>query len=119
VAGASAAVANGAWIAPHLLADTKPATTQLPAGQVKTLRSLMRSVVSSGTATVMRSTPGGPVYGKTGTAEFGSDNPPKTHAWFTGYQGDVAFAVIVEAGGFGAKAAAPIAKSFLTTLAGS
>ena len=45
--------------------------------------------------------PAAPVRGKTGTAEFGTENPPQTHAWFTGYQGDVAFAVIVEGGGFG------------------
>ena len=38
------------------------------------------------------------VHGKTGTAEFGTKNPPETHAWFVGYQGDVAFAVLVEEG---------------------
>ena len=117
VAGTSAAVASGTWHAPHLLAATTPATAKLPPGQVKKLRSMMRQVVTGGTATIMRSTPGGPVYGKTGTAEFGSDKPPRTHAWFTGYQKDLAFAVIVEDGGFGAKAAAPIAKAFLTSLA--
>jgi cell division protein FtsI/penicillin-binding protein 2 len=57
------------------------------------------------------------VHGKTGTAEFGNANPPQTHAWFTGYQGDLAFAVVVEGGGFGAKAAAPLAAAFLTALA--
>ena len=60
--------------------------------------------------------PAAPVFGKTGTAEFGTKNPPDTHAWFTGYQGDVAFAVVVEGGGFGAKAAAPLAADFLRRL---
>ena len=45
----------------------------------------------------------GEVYGKTGTAEFGSKTPPDSHGWFMGYQlggpaGDIAFAVLVEAG---------------------
>jgi cell division protein FtsI/penicillin-binding protein 2 len=88
----------------------------LPGGPIGQLRSLLREVVLTGTGTALRGVPGGPVQGKTGTAEFGSGNPPATHAWFTGYQGDVAFAVVVEGGGFGAKAAAPLAASFLTRL---
>ena len=76
----------------------------------------MRAVVTEGTGTALRSVPGGPVFGKTGTAEFGSKDPPDTHAWFTGYQGDLAFAVVVEGGGFGAKAAAPLAADFLRRL---
>ena len=52
-----------------------------------------------------------------GTAEFGSKNPPETHAWFVGYQGDVAFAVLVEKGKSGGSVAAPVAKDFLTALA--
>ena len=37
--------------------------------------------------------------------------------WFAGYQGDVAFAVLVEEGKSGGTVAAPIAKDFLTALA--
>lgn len=77
----------------------------------------MRQVVTNGTATALKSVPGGPVSGKTGTAEYGSDVPPRTHAWFTGFQGDIAFAVVVEDGGFGAKAAVPLVKKFLSDLA--
>ena len=55
----------------------------------------MREVVTSGTATVLASQPGLPVYGKTGTAEYGNTNPPQTDAWFIGYQGDIAFACLV------------------------
>ena len=56
-------------------------------------------------------------FGKTGTAEFGSGNPPPTHAWFIGYRGDLAYAVIVEGGGVGGRVAAPLAAGFLTALA--
>ena len=77
----------------------------------------MRGVVTGGTGTALKSVPGGPVHGKTGTAEYGRGTPPPTHAWFTGYQGDVAFAVVVEGGGFGATTAAPLAAAFLTSLA--
>jgi cell division protein FtsI/penicillin-binding protein 2 len=119
VAGASAAVAAGKWTAPRLVltGTAAPAAAPLPAGAEKDLKSLMRSVVTEGTGTGLKSVAGGDVAGKTGTAEYGNDNPPKTHAWFTGYQGDVAFAVVVEDGGFGAKAAVPLVKNFLTLLA--
>jgi cell division protein FtsI/penicillin-binding protein 2 len=119
VAGASAAVQAGSWAAPRLVLSgtTAPKSTALPTASVTQLRKLMREVVTSGTGTGLRSVPGGPVSGKTGTAEFGNDDPPQTHAWFTGYQGDLAFAVVVEDGGFGAKAAVPLVKRFLTTLA--
>ena len=119
VAGASAAVASGTWMPPRLVLDGSktPTGITLPAASDDSLKSLMRSVVTEGTGTGIRSVPGGEVYGKTGTAEYGSDSPPKTHAWFTGFQGDVAFAAVVEDGGFGAEAALPLVKDFLTRLA--
>jgi cell division protein FtsI/penicillin-binding protein 2 len=78
-----------------------------------TLRTLMREVVSSGTAAGA----GLPadVSGKTGTAEFGSGDKPPTHAWFIGFQGDLAVAVVVEGGGVGGEVAAPIAARFFKT----
>jgi cell division protein FtsI/penicillin-binding protein 2 len=54
--------------------------------------------------------------GKTGTAEFGNDNPPKTHAWFIGYRNGLAFAIVVEGGGVGGRVAAPLAAQFLNAL---
>ncbi len=66
---------------------------------------------------MLRNTPGGPVRGKTGTAEHGNDPDALPRIWFTGYQGDVAFAVLVEEGKSGGTVAAPIAKEFLTNLA--
>ena len=121
VATVSASVAAGARVTPRLVLDPAPsgspaARTPLDKGTVTTLQGLMRAVVTEGTGTALAGVPGDPVHGKTGTAEFGTKNPPDTHAWFTGYQGDLAFAVIVENGGFGAKVAAPIAADFLRRL---
>jgi cell division protein FtsI/penicillin-binding protein 2 len=75
----------------------------------------MREVVTSGTGTALGNVEGKPVSGKTGTAEF--DNESKdTHSWFIGYQGDVAFAVMVQKGGSGAEAAVPVVETFLNAL---
>jgi cell division protein FtsI/penicillin-binding protein 2 len=77
----------------------------------------MRLVVTDGTATIaLKGVKGGPVFGKTGTAEHGTNTPPDTRAWFVGWQGNVAFAVLVEEGRSGAKVAAPLAKAFLMNL---
>ena len=80
-----------------------------------TLRELMRLVVTSGTGTAAN-VAGAPVFGKTGTAEFGTRQPPQTHAWFVGFRSDLAFAVLVEGGGFGGEVAAPLAARFLQSL---
>jgi cell division protein FtsI/penicillin-binding protein 2 len=76
----------------------------------------MRDVVTNGTGTALRSVTGGAVHAKTGTAEFGTDTPPRTRAWMTGWQGDVAFAVLVEEGRSGGEVAGPVAARFLTLL---
>ena len=76
----------------------------------------MASVVQSGGTAAGAGLPPD-VFGKTGTAEFGNANPPETHAWFIGYRGNVAFAVIVEGGGVGGRVAAPLAAKFLDALA--
>ena len=117
-----ASVARGSAIPPAVV--TEPAApgadrtpTPLDAKAVGQLRELMRQVVTDGTGTVLRDAPGGAVRGKSGTAEFGSKNPPETHAWFVGYQGGVAFAALVEKGKSGGGVAAPVVKDFLTALA--
>jgi cell division protein FtsI/penicillin-binding protein 2 len=120
MAGAAAAIARGRWQAPRLLLNAaRPAVGPvLPPGAVDTLRSLMREVVTSGTGTVLAAQPGPPVYGKTGTAEIGAQTPPRTDAWFVGYQGDIAFATLVANthNGFGGTVAAPIVSRFLSRL---
>lgn len=88
---------------------TVSAGTPLPDGVAATLQELMRLVVEQGTGTAAR-LPGAPVHGKTGTAEFGTARPPRTHAWFVGFRGDLALAVVVEDSGFGGVVAAPLAR---------
>ncbi|GAA2009634.1 penicillin-binding transpeptidase domain-containing protein [Brevibacterium samyangense] len=96
----------------HVSADDAPASSLRPE-EAEVLQDLMREVVTDGTANALADVPGDPVYGKTGTAEYGSEVPPRTHAWFTGWQGDLAFAVLVEDGGFGSETAVPVAEEFL------
>jgi len=116
-----ASVARGSYIEPALIrtptvAGADRAPRALDAKVAGELRGLMRLVVTEGTGTALKSAAGGEVFGKTGTAEYGSANPPETRAWFVGWQGDVAFAVLVEKGRSGGTVAAPIAKAFLGNL---
>jgi cell division protein FtsI/penicillin-binding protein 2 len=116
VAVSAAAVAHGRMRPPRLLM-ARPAGEPGPAlPQAAELRALMRGVVTEGTATSLQDVPGEPVSGKTGTAEFGTEVPPRTHAWFAGFSGDLAFAVLVEDGGFGGAVAAPVAEELLRAL---
>ena len=78
---------------------------------LSTLRPMMHAVVTIGTAAGVGFPPD--VYGKTGTAEYQVGSKIKSHGWFIGYRGNLAFAVIVEGGGFGASSAGPIANAFL------
>jgi cell division protein FtsI/penicillin-binding protein 2 len=73
----------------------------------------MGEVVSEGTATVLKGTPGGTVRGKTGTAEFGTKNPPDTHVWMVAGRGDIAIAAYNEVGDNGVTGAAPFIVSCL------
>ncbi|SCL41533.1 Cell division protein FtsI/penicillin-binding protein 2 [Micromonospora pallida] len=121
MAAATAAVARGRWEQPKLLLDPAPgqpapAGPQLTPEHVDPLRTMMREVVTKGTATALRGVPGDPVHGKTGTAEY-DDNPANTHSWFVGWQGDIAVAVFVEKGGSSADSAVPITARFLRALA--
>jgi cell division protein FtsI/penicillin-binding protein 2 len=118
MAGVAAAVASGAWHQPTLIAGTTATVTPLDPSVAANLRTLMGLVVTQGTGTAAQ-LPGTPVYGKTGTAEFGNANPPMSHAWFIGFRGSIAFAVIVEGGGVGGKVAAPLAAKFLSALPAS
>ncbi|MEV5708848.1 penicillin-binding transpeptidase domain-containing protein [Actinoallomurus sp. NPDC052274] len=121
IAGVAAGVADGTWRPPVVVTEPhvpqKAKATPLNSTARSQLEEMMRAVVTSGTAKPA-GLPSG-TAGKTGTAEYGSaqkGKEPPTHAWFMGFRGDVAFAVVVEGGGFGAKAAAPIAARFLKAL---
>jgi cell division protein FtsI/penicillin-binding protein 2 len=72
----------------------------------------MRMVVTQGTASSLRGLPGG-VTAKTGTAEYGTADPPRTHGWMIGYRGDVAFACLVVDGAGGNSDAGPVVRRFL------
>lgn len=116
----AATAADGTYRSPRLITSPLPGpqvSTVLEPNAASTLRALMRAVVTEGTGRAVAGVSGLPVSGKTGTAEFGNDNPPKSHAWFIGYQGNLAFAAFVEAGEFGGSAAAPLIAAFLETLA--
>lgn len=96
------------------------APRKLSSGVVSHLRSLMREVVTSGSGHALKNLPGGQ-HAKTGTAEFGTDDPPRTHAWMIGYQDSgspVAWAVLLEDGGSGGSDAGPVAARFLKNLGG-
>ncbi|GAA3224331.1 penicillin-binding transpeptidase domain-containing protein [Actinocorallia longicatena] len=128
MASVAAAAADGTWRSPRLV-SAADAALALDAGGRKpepphaldpavrrALHVLMPAVVTEGTAHAVTFPAG--TAGKTGTAEFGSGEEPPTHAWFIGYRGDLAFSVIVEDGGTGAEAAAPVAARFLSALSG-
>ncbi len=114
-------VIDGTWEPPVLLPDQPvedaPAPTSLAAGTSDTLLGLMRRVVSEGSGTAA-AVPGVDIAGKTGTAEYGSGDPPPTHAWFVGLRGDLSVAVLVEGGVAGGEVAAPVAGRVLAALPG-
>jgi peptidoglycan glycosyltransferase len=81
------------------------------------LASAMRSVVVEGTARHAMKNEAVSVAGKTGTAQLDEGAP---HSWFAGfapYDGNreksIAFAVVVEHGGYGGTTAAPIAREIV------
>jgi cell division protein FtsI/penicillin-binding protein 2 len=116
MAGVAATVADGRWRSPRIVSTDLPRSgPALDDGERAVLRELMRSVVTSGTGTALAAVPG-EVAGKTGTAEYGSGDPPPTHAWFIALRGDLAIAVLVEKGRSGGSVAAPIAARFFQAL---
>ncbi|WP_338692832.1 penicillin-binding transpeptidase domain-containing protein [Streptomyces sp. Q6] len=121
MASVAATVKDGTFRQPVLVPAAVKKRAQAPAklapavaGQ---LRTLMRAVVTEGSGKALRGMTGEP-GAKTGTAEYGTDTPPRTHAWFIGYRGDLAFAVLIEDGGSGGKDAGPVAAAFLDGIKG-
>ena len=78
---------------------------------IEVIREGMRQTVVSGTAQSLRDLPV-EAAGKTGTAQFGSEN--KTHGWFVSFapynDPEIALAVLVEGGGEGHSTAVPVTK---------
>jgi penicillin-binding protein 2 len=81
---------------------------------LKIVQEGMRQTVTSGTAQTLKSLPV-EVAGKTGTAQFGSEN--RTHAWFVSYapyvNPKIAMVVLVEGGGEGHSSALPVTQEVL------
>lgn len=84
----------------------------MSADEAAFLTDMMKQVVETGTGSVLK-TDRYTAAGKTGSAEF--EDGKETHAWFTGFapadDPKLAVTVIVEQGGSGGGAAAPIAKN--------
>lgn len=137
MAVAAASIGNGSRISPVLVEDpagaasaadsaSPPASaspseapgTPLTAEESAALREMMRAVVTDGGVQMLQTVPGEPVLSKTGTAEFGNDTPPRTHAWVVALQGDLAVALFIEEGELGSTSGGPVMKAFLDGLAG-
>ncbi|MDR1825360.1 MAG: hypothetical protein LBR27_08565 [Bifidobacteriaceae bacterium] len=115
--GATEEAAEGTDEATPSATATGSTVPGITAEEAATLRTMMRGVVTSGSASVLADLPG-EVGAKTGTAEYGSGSPPPTNAWMVAIDGDLAVAVFVEGGAGGARVAGPIVHQFLATVAG-
>jgi penicillin-binding protein A len=122
MARVAAAVANGGAM-PHgrwVIDESNPRVAEpqpiVPEEFARVLGEAMRSVVTSGTARRAFAGAALEVAGKTGTAQVAKGEP---HSWFIGFApfrgGDrkIAFAVVVEHGGYGGTVAAPIARELI------
>jgi cell division protein FtsI/penicillin-binding protein 2 len=109
-----ASVMKGQTVRPRLIVSDgalPPPATPLDPTEAGVLRQELRAVVNEGSGAVLEQA--GVEYAKTGTAEFGTANPPKTHAWMVAGRGDIAIAAYNEEGENGVTGAAPFILSFL------
>ena len=113
-AAATAAPTRDATASPDAEPSENAAPSGFTAAESATLKTLMGAVVAQGGAQLLQDVPGEPVLAKTGTAEFGSETPPRTHAWVVALQGDLAVAVFVEEGELGSTSGGPLMQAFLT-----
>ena len=102
-------------VVPHLIDGTTAKSTGRPlsAAEASTLQSMMRSVVTDGSGRRLAGLAGPAAIAKTGTAEYGTKQPPQTHAWMIAAQGDLAVAVFVNDGSTGSQTAGPLLQQFL------
>ena len=114
---AGGAMPEGRWLIDASNSRTDVPREVLSPDLAAFLASAMRSVVVEGTARRAMQGEAASVAGKTGTAQLDESQP---HSWFAGfapYEGDrsksIAFAVVVEHGGYGGSAAAPIARAIV------
>ena len=114
----TSAVANGGVLAPAHLERERPEGAAKPwrvfgKAPAETVGAMMREVVTQGTGRKAE-IPGAGICGKTGTAQApkGAD-----HSWFTCFTSEtqprIVVTVLVEHGGFGARAALPVARDLV------
>jgi peptidoglycan glycosyltransferase len=108
---------QGRWLAGEGNPRLDAPLEVLPPAQAAFLAKAMRRVVTEGTARRVMAGSAVEMAGKTGTAQLDQGMP---HAWFTGFapfeavpEKRLAFAVIVEHGGYGGRIAAPIARELM------
>lgn len=114
---ADGAMPQGRWVLEGVNSRSQPARPVVAEDAARFIANAMRSVVTSGTARRAMAGLSLSVAGKTGTAQVDEGAP---HSWFAGfapYDGDaskrIAFAVVVEHGGYGGQVAAPIARELV------
>ncbi len=119
IARVAATIANGGqmpegrWVIDESNSRSSPPVPILDAFGARFMANAMRSVVTSGTGRAAMAGLNVPVAGKTGTAQVETGEP---HSWFAGFAPfgstgrQIAFAVVVEHGGYGARSAAPVAR---------
>ncbi len=122
MARVSAAIASGGmlpqgrWLQGSANDRTEGPQRIIEERQAEFLANAMRSVVTRGTGRAAMAGLDVPVAGKTGTAQTIGE----PHSWFTGFapadappDRRIAFAVVVEHGGYGARAAGPVARDIV------
>jgi len=120
---------GGSFRQPHLLMSDQPAPeVNFPISESTTdfITQAMWGVVNEGGTAAASKLPGIEFCGKTGTAQViglenkqraGRQTQTKNNAWFVGFaprrNPEIVVAVLVQAGGFGAESAAPIARDIV------
>jgi cell division protein FtsI/penicillin-binding protein 2 len=108
---------QGRWVTDPSNVRTATPHEILAADSAAFLQRAMRAVVTNGTARPSMAGIAYEVAGKTGTAQVDEGEP---HSWFAGFTPysappaqRIAFAIVVEHGGYGAKFAAPIGRELV------
>lgn len=112
MATVAASIQAGHTVRPVLLPDHKtssPAAPPLTPTEADQLRSMLQAVITDGPAGFLSGQADG---AKTGTAEYGTAVPPRTHAWMIGYDRQFAVSVMVYDGTSGSGTAGPLIKAF-------
>jgi len=109
-------MAYGRWVTDQSNRRAKGPQTVTSPAVATTISRFMRSVVTSGTAQSLNKS-AVPIAGKTGTAQVENGD---SHSWFAGFapygsgSRRIAFAVFVEHGRYGGRAAAPVANEIVS-----